>query len=117
MRDAQQSICPDGFARGTFLTRRCLVFTEPRSSGCTLLPLVGRRPSMCPDTSGSAADDRMGLEGVDHPHGADRKIVSGHTVGVRALDSRVDDFMQSPAAAAMFVLADRRARGAIVRRQ
>jgi hypothetical protein len=72
---------------------------------------------MCPDTSGSAADDRMGLEGVDHPHGADRKIVSGHTVGVRALDSRVDDFMQSPAAAAMFVLADRRARGAIVRRQ
>jgi hypothetical protein len=31
----------------------------------------------------------------------------GHTEGVRSLDTRVDSFMRAPAAAAMFVLADR----------
>jgi hypothetical protein len=36
-----------------------------------------------------------------------RKITKGHTEDVRSLGSRVDDFMQAPVAAAMFVLADR----------
>ena len=41
-------------------------------------------------------------EGVDH-----RKIAKGHTEDVPSPDTRVNDFMQAPVAAAMFILADR----------
>jgi hypothetical protein len=50
-------------------------------------------------TAGRTAQPSLGL--------MTGRSFGGHTEGVRSLDTRVDSFMRAPAAAAMFVLADR----------
>ena len=50
-------------------------------------------------TAGRTAQPSLGL--------MTGRSCGGHTYGVRSLDTRVDSFMRAPAAAAMFVLADR----------